>query len=124
VNAVRKLPDQQQEAFLLTHAQRWNTRLCAVAMDCSTQAVETHLAEAQRQVRPLFNEAYEPLLSFLHQVHRTLAVDVPSSPRVAAAIVARRGASLMMRMLGWAVIVAIVAGIVGVIVFVVPRIDV
>ncbi|HEY0007146.1 MAG TPA: sigma factor-like helix-turn-helix DNA-binding protein [Tepidisphaeraceae bacterium] len=84
IQALRKLTPQQQEAFLLTHAQRWNTRLCAVAMDCSNTAVETHLAGADRQIRALLGSNFEPLIGFLQQIHRTMPVDIPAPPMIIA----------------------------------------
>lgn len=46
VRALRNLPRQQTEAFVLHHGERLNPRLLGVAMDCSTQAASTHLAAA------------------------------------------------------------------------------
>ena len=46
VRAVRLLPPQQAEAFVLHHGERLNPRLLAVAMDCSTAAATQHLQTA------------------------------------------------------------------------------
>ena len=46
VRAVRGLPPQQAEAFLLNHGERLNERLLGVAMDCSARAAENHLRAA------------------------------------------------------------------------------
>lgn len=46
INALRKLPPQQREAFVLHFGERLNDRLLGVAMDCSTSAARTHLQAA------------------------------------------------------------------------------
>jgi DNA-directed RNA polymerase specialized sigma24 family protein len=46
VAALRKLPSQQREAFILHHGERLNERLLGVAMDCSAGAAAAHLAAA------------------------------------------------------------------------------
>lgn len=124
INAIRKLSDQQQEAFILTHAQRWNTRLCAVAMDCSNTAVETHLAEANRQVQPLLGKDFAALVGFLEQVHRSLPINLPAAPRtIATRIKARRGARLLTHVFGWLLIGLIIAIIIAFAIIVGPRIE-
>ncbi len=124
INAIRKLSDQQQEAFILTHAQRWNTRLCAVAMDCSNTAVETHLAEANRQVQPLLGKNFAALVGFLEQVHRSIPIDLPAAPKsIAIRIKARRGAKLLSYLLGWLLVGLIIAAIIAFAVIVGPHIE-
>jgi DNA-directed RNA polymerase specialized sigma24 family protein len=46
VRAVRGLPEQQAEAYLLYHGERLNERLLGVAMDCSAAAAANHLQAA------------------------------------------------------------------------------
>jgi DNA-directed RNA polymerase specialized sigma24 family protein len=46
VRAVRELPMQQREAFILSYCERLHQRGIAVAMDCSTTAANNHLREA------------------------------------------------------------------------------
>jgi len=122
--ALRKLPEQQQEAFILTHAQRWNTRLCAVAMDCSTTAVETHLAEATRQVQPLAGKHFQSLTGFLHQVHKSLPVAMPARPAmIATRMKARRSMRAIVRAFGWLMILSLIGAIVGFALLVWPHIE-
>jgi DNA-directed RNA polymerase specialized sigma24 family protein len=124
INALRRLSPQQQEAFILTHAQRWNTRLCAVAMDCSNTAVETHLEGADREIRPLLGENFAALTQYLEQVHKSQPVDIAPPPTIiAATIKVRRGFGLLKTFAGWAAIVAffLLAG--AFVVFVLPAID-
>ena len=90
VAGLRKLPRQQQEAFLLHHVHGWNPRLCAVAMDCSTQAVHTHLAEAERVLKPLAAGHFDALLLAMKQVHQTRPLTLPQTPARIAGRVRRR----------------------------------
>ena len=46
VRALRNLPAQQAEAFILHHGERLNERLLGVAMDCSVAAAANHLGAA------------------------------------------------------------------------------
>jgi DNA-directed RNA polymerase specialized sigma24 family protein len=125
VDAVRKLPAQQREAVLLTHARRWNTRLCAVAMDCSNTAVETHLAEGERQIRPLAGPAFGPLMEYLHRVHGSYALTLPYSPAMFAGRVRRgRWGGSLKRVVAWAVIALVLIGAVVFFVYLRPRIEI
>lgn len=105
IQALRKLPLQQQEAFLLTIAQRWNARYVAVAMDCSTTAVTTHLEEAHRQLRPMLGKSYDALCQALCQVHRTLPIQLPvNAADLAVRIRTRRSFAGLAQVAGWIII--------------------
>lgn len=65
VRGIRRLPQQQIEAFILHYGQRLNERLIGVAMDCSTQAAQTHLRAAETAMRPLAGEDWEALTAML-----------------------------------------------------------
>lgn len=124
IRAIRKLPPQQKEAFLLTHAQRWNTRLCAIAMDCSNAAVVTHLTEAERQLKPLLGEHASTLLAYLHQVHRSMPIRYPDAPiLLSATIRARRTLAGFMYAAGWVLILLIVLTILWCCFVLWPRIE-
>lgn len=124
VTALRKLPEQQQEAFLLTHAQKWNTRLCAVAMDCSNVAVETHLVGATRELQPLLGKHFEVLMGFLRQVHEAVPVETTAiATGVARRTRARRSAKLLTTIFGWAFIALIVLFAVWVAIYIIPKIE-
>ncbi|MGH7178405.1 MAG: sigma factor-like helix-turn-helix DNA-binding protein [Tepidisphaeraceae bacterium] len=58
VRAVRELPRQQQEAFILCHGEKLDLRETAVAMDCSTQAAEQHLREATRALKVIAQDGF------------------------------------------------------------------
>jgi DNA-binding CsgD family transcriptional regulator len=56
-----ELPFQQREAFLLTYGERLDNRRTAIAMDCSTMAVSTHLKAATDTLGVMAGSDYEQL---------------------------------------------------------------
>ena len=72
VRALRKLPMQQREAFILHYAERLNTRFLAVSMDCSTKAAEQHLQSAKQAITPLAAENFDTFINDLAHVHTSL----------------------------------------------------
>lgn len=53
VSAVRQLPIQQREAFLLHHGEELDLRQLSTAMDCSSAAAANHLVSAIATLRKL-----------------------------------------------------------------------
>jgi hypothetical protein len=51
--AIRHLPMQQREAFLLHHGEGLELRQLATAMDCSSSAAGNHLAAAENSLQPI-----------------------------------------------------------------------
>ena len=72
VRALRGLPRQQMEAFLLHHGEKLNARLLGVAMDCSTQAASTHLAAATDALQQLGGDQFHPLTDTLANAYTAL----------------------------------------------------
>ena len=70
VRALRSLPMQQREAFVLHHGERMNERYLAVAMDCSVEAARNHLHAAQDALRALAGPAYD---AYVEELARTYA---------------------------------------------------
>lgn len=85
IRAVRLLPQQQQESFLLQHGLGFDARDRGIAMDCSTTAAQLHLQEADRQLAPLLADDYDLMRRILRDgAARLLDVEDPR------AFVARR----------------------------------
>jgi DNA-directed RNA polymerase specialized sigma24 family protein len=66
VRALRNLPGQQAESFILHHGEKLNDRLLGVAMDCSVRAAAQHLDAAAQALAAVSGEklgAYTRLLS-------------------------------------------------------------
>jgi DNA-directed RNA polymerase specialized sigma24 family protein len=66
IRALRRLPIQQREAFILHHGEHLIDRSMAIAMDCSTKAAEQHLKSAEAALEPISGgqlRAFSALLS-------------------------------------------------------------
>jgi DNA-directed RNA polymerase specialized sigma24 family protein len=61
VRALRSLPAQQREAFLLTHGEQLDPRPVATAMDCSLDASANHLVVATRTLKGIGGADYPRL---------------------------------------------------------------
>ena len=72
IRAVRTLPMQQREAFILTHGEEWDVRNLATAMDCSTEAASVHLKEATRALSALGGNYYSTFTAQLAQTYKKL----------------------------------------------------
>ncbi|HEX4124541.1 MAG TPA: hypothetical protein VHY37_07420 [Tepidisphaeraceae bacterium] len=92
VRALRSLPPQQMEAYLLHHGERLNTRLLGVAMDCSTVAATNHLAAAESAMDTVAGESGAQMVGRLERAYWSLG------PAAAAAIPNIRG---QVRRLRW-----------------------
>jgi DNA-directed RNA polymerase specialized sigma24 family protein len=89
VRGVRKLPEQQVEAFLLRHGEAFNARYTALAMDCSIAAADTHLAAAIDVLRPIAggDDALASHTSVLRAAYQALTpTEQVSLPRVSRAV--------------------------------------
>jgi DNA-directed RNA polymerase specialized sigma24 family protein len=75
VAALRQLETQQREAFLFRHGERLNARYSALAMDCSTQAAETHLIGAERALKLVAGADYDALVQKLADAYTHLTPD-------------------------------------------------
>ena len=72
VVALRKLPRQQQEAFLLHYGERLDDRPMGVAMDCSVTAARTHLEGSQRGLREVAGDEVGVWINRLTDAYRSL----------------------------------------------------
>ena len=72
VRALRGLPRQQMEAFVLNHGEKLNSQLLGVAMDCSATAAATHLAAATQALRTISGSAFVELVPALERAYMTL----------------------------------------------------
>ena len=73
VRALRSLPRQQMEAFVLNQGEKLNARLLGVAMDSSTQAAATHLSAAAETLRGLAGNEFENLSTALSRAYAALS---------------------------------------------------
>lgn len=82
VRAIRNLPVQQAEAFILHHGEKLNDRLLGVAMDCSTGAAHTHLEAARSALAAVSGGGFTVLTATLARAYQGLT---PAATAVAPA---------------------------------------
>ncbi len=112
LRALRKLPPQQVEAFILTHGERLDHRQLAISMDCSTTAAANHLSAAEEMLKTVAAAEYEIRLSELHSAYNNLTPDAGQvqqyiAGRVRNYVVPRKAA----RGLKWIIIAVLLTAI-------------
>jgi DNA-directed RNA polymerase specialized sigma24 family protein len=75
IKALRDLPMQQREAFILTNGERAETRAMAVAMDLSTTAAANHLREATERLQALAPDKFDAHVARLRGAYQKLSPD-------------------------------------------------
>jgi len=73
IRALRDLPQQQREAFILRHGEKLEIRQIAIAMDCSTLAAGNHLQQAEQHLIALAAELYHPHVLRMNRAYQSLA---------------------------------------------------
>lgn len=72
IKALRTLPHQQTEAFLLHHGEHLADRSLATAMDCSTAAAAQHLTGAHDALRPIAGEQFGAFVDRVAERYQSL----------------------------------------------------
>jgi hypothetical protein len=90
IAALRQLETQQREAFLLRVGEKLNERYSALAMDCSTKAVETHLLGANRSLQLVAGEDLQALAQKLADAYMHLTPDSNQLVPTVSSVVFRR----------------------------------
>jgi DNA-directed RNA polymerase specialized sigma24 family protein len=75
VKALRSLPQQQKEAFILHYGEQLQARSLGIAMDCSTEAAQNHLKAAEEAIRPIGGDAYVPMVGKLREIYQATTPD-------------------------------------------------
>jgi DNA-directed RNA polymerase specialized sigma24 family protein len=73
VRALRHLPPQQREAFILHAGEGYDDRRLGIAMDCSREAAGNHLAAARRALMAVSGEQFDAYADALRQAYVSLA---------------------------------------------------
>lgn len=112
VRALRGLPRQQMEAFVLNHGEKLNSRLLGVAMDCSASAAATHLVAATDTLRTIAGDSYEELVPALERAYATLTPpETVVRTTVARQVSAGLWAMRLRRIIRWTITLAVLAAI-------------
>jgi DNA-directed RNA polymerase specialized sigma24 family protein len=72
VRAIRALPPQQREAFILHHGEQFDVRALGIAMDCSQDAAGQHLKEATRSLSTLGGDYFATFTAQLAHTYKAL----------------------------------------------------
>jgi DNA-directed RNA polymerase specialized sigma24 family protein len=73
IRAVRALPMQQREAFILHHGEQLDVRGLAIAMDCSKEAAANHLREATAALMAYGGDFFPAFTAHLAQTYQRLS---------------------------------------------------
>jgi DNA-directed RNA polymerase specialized sigma24 family protein len=112
VRALRLLPSQQREAFILHHGERLNARMLGVAMDCSMQAADTHLQAATETLRTVSEGSVEPQAAELTRAYTALQAAQPdAAPRVRVYVRHVRRRLLLQRVMRVLIVALLLAGL-------------
>src|SRR5262249_52624125 len=113
VTALRKLPQQQIEAFILRHGESMKDRELAVAMDCSVTAATTHLAAAEGSLNLVAGSDFGARLADFRTAYDNLSPDPESVKRYVAERVAtktvRRRTRRVVTLVVWIVLLTAIA---------------
>lgn len=110
LTSIRRASTQQQEAYVLNTTLRWNPRLMAIAMDCSTEAAANHLEALASQLKELSGSAYAELVSIFVRTFRRLPPDSGMTPAaLARKLSVRRTTSRVRGVVQFVVMIAIIA---------------
>jgi DNA-directed RNA polymerase specialized sigma24 family protein len=109
--AVRGLPQQQREAFLLNHCEDFDLRHLGIAMDCSVEAAGVHLRHATLALQALAGEDFGRFVQELRSAYAASAPDESLALPYAKKLVRRSPWPVLGWLLGWLLLLAIVAGL-------------
>ena len=111
VRALRSLPVQQAEAYVLFHGENLNDRLLGVAMDCSVNAAATHLVAATQGLGAVVGEKTEQYTKLLSSAYRAVTPPPETIEPVARQYVKKAlRPKQVRRVIRWLVFIALVAG--------------
>lgn len=110
VRALRHLPVQQTESFVLFHGEKLNDRLLGVAMDCSVRAAATHLDAATQALAAVAGDKIDDYTKRLSAAYRAATpppdtIDPVARHYVRSALWPKR----VRRVIRWLVLLALLA---------------
>jgi DNA-directed RNA polymerase specialized sigma24 family protein len=72
LRALRELPVQQKEAFILHHGEELDTRYLGISMDCSREAAEQHLLSATQTLSAIAGGQFGAFTQRLREAYQGL----------------------------------------------------
>ncbi len=73
IRAMRHLPSQQREAFVLHVGEGYDERRLGIAMDCSRDAAGNHLDAARRALREVSGDDFDANVAAIRQAYAALS---------------------------------------------------
>ena len=114
IRALRTLPMQQREAYILHHGERLDVRGLSIAMDCSQEAAGNHLREATAALSAYGGDFFPTFTANMTQTYDRLS---PAEELVVPAVrSSMRGRMSIGKVIEWTV-TAIKVGVIGGVVF-------
>src|SRR5688500_17137412 len=111
VRALRGLPQQQREAFLLNHGENFDLRQLGIAMDCSVEAAGVHLRHATLALQALAGHDFGRFAQRARAAHAASAPDESLALPYARKLLRPRFWSALATLAGWLLLVVVIAGI-------------
>jgi DNA-directed RNA polymerase specialized sigma24 family protein len=112
VAALRALPRQQQEAFILHTCEHLGPRTSSLAMDCSTEAAANHLRAGMSALQAVSGERYETFVTRAANAYRRLTPPPDAIlPRVQSIVRRRVWPKRIGRWIAWILLLAAIAGV-------------
>lgn len=111
VRAIRGLPHQQREAFLLNHGEDFDLRLLGIAMDCSVEAAGVHLRHATTSLQALAGDDFGRFAQLVRGAYKASAPDESLALPYARRLVRPSILGRIVWLLGWLILIALVMGI-------------
>jgi DNA-directed RNA polymerase specialized sigma24 family protein len=112
VSALRKLPPQQQEAFILRQGEKMSERELAVAMDCSVTAAVNHLLAAQDALELVAAEGIDQRMAEFRTAYDNLSPDPAAVKQYVMSRVQSRTAKKrtkgLFKVIVWVIVLAVV----------------
>lgn len=112
VAAIRNLPEQQREAWLLRVCAKLDPRETGKAMDCSQTAALTHFDAALAVLKPMAGDNYDAFCNGVRTRFESLRPDSLEIDRALAARSTRRWIRITIRALLTAGLIVVLGGLV------------
>ncbi len=111
VRAVRGLPQQQREAFLLNHGEDFDLRQIGIAMDCSVEAAGVHLRHATLSLQAIAGDGFGRFVQAARLSYAASAPDESLSLPYARRLVSTGFSSRLAVVLGWLLLIVLLTGL-------------
>lgn len=121
VRALRGLAPQQREAFLLHHGEGFDLRQLGIAMDCSVDAAAVHLRQATLALQALAGHDFGRFVESARAAYAASAPDESLALPYARRLLRPGFWTALVHVIGWLLLLTVVAALAGGLWWVRPR---